>query len=119
MSVLELVVAALLLLGSGLMLLAAAGLFSLPDVYARLSASSKASTLAAACLLLAGAVHFHELGASARAVATIAFLFLTAPVAAHTIGRAAYLTRVALWKGTRFDELAGRYDTRTHRLEGK
>lgn len=116
MTPLELLVAALLLAGSLLMLLAAVGLFSLPDVYTRLSATSKASTLGAACLLLAGAMHFHELGVSARAVATIVFLFLTAPVAAHMIGRAAYVTRVALWKGTRCDELAGRYDPETHRL---
>ena len=119
MSGLELLVAAPLLVGAVLMLLAGVGLFSLPDVYARLSASSKASTLGAACLLIAGAVQFHELGLSARAFATIAFLFLTAPVAAHMIGRAAYVTKVPLWKGTRCDELEGCYNSQSHRLEGR
>jgi multicomponent Na+:H+ antiporter subunit G len=119
MSVLELFVAGLALAGSVLMLLASLGLLNLPDVYTRLSATSKASTLGAACLLLAGGVYFHEVGLTSRALATIAFLFLTAPVAAHMIGRAAYVTRVPLWEGTKVDELRGAYDPETLRLAGR
>jgi monovalent cation:H+ antiporter-2, CPA2 family len=62
------------------------------------------------------AVHFGELGVATRAVATVIFVFLTAPVAAHMIARASYFVGVPLWEGTIIDELRGHYDQRTHRL---
>jgi multicomponent Na+:H+ antiporter subunit G len=106
MSVPDLAAAALLVCGTVFSLLGGLGLLRLPDVYSRLSATSKAATLGVSCILLAGAVHFHHAGVSARALATVVFVFLTAPVAAHMIGRAAYVTRVPLWSGTAVDELA-------------
>ncbi len=106
MSVLDLAAAALLLAGTFFSVLGGLGVLRLPDVYTRLSATSKAATLGVSCILLAGAIHFHDAGVSARALVTAAFVFLTAPVAAHMIGRAAYVTRVPLWSGTVVDELA-------------
>jgi multicomponent Na+:H+ antiporter subunit G len=41
-------------------------------------------------------------------VLVIAFLFLTAPVGAHVIARAAYAVGVPLWEGTITDELRDR-----------
>ena len=79
----------------------------LPDVLIRMHASTKAGTLGCGLILVAAAVHFGETGIVARAVAAIVFLMLTAPVAAHMIGRAAYRTGVPLWKGTVIDELGG------------
>jgi multicomponent Na+:H+ antiporter subunit G len=43
-----------------------------------------------------------------RAVLVIAFFFLTAPVGAHMIARAAYAVGVPLWEGTITDELRDR-----------
>jgi multicomponent Na+:H+ antiporter subunit G len=40
-----------------------------------------------------------------RALLIIAFLFLTAPVAAHVIARAAYATGVKLWYASLYDQL--------------
>lgn len=97
--------AALILVGAAFMLIAAIGVARLPDVYTRMSATSKAATLGASCVLLAGAIRFLETGVSGRALAAIGFVMLSAPVAAHMIGRAAYTTGVPLWKGTRRDEL--------------
>jgi len=68
--------------------------------------------------MLSVALHFGELGVVTRALLAIAFFFLTAPVAAHMIGRAAYFVGVPLWEGTLRDELRGRYDPRTHELSG-
>jgi multicomponent Na+:H+ antiporter subunit G len=106
MNALDLAAAALLVCGTIFSLLGGLGLLRLPDVYSRLSATSKAATLGVSCILLAGAIHFHDAGVSARALVTLVFVFLTAPVAAHMIGRAAYVTRVPLWSGTVVDELA-------------
>jgi multicomponent Na+:H+ antiporter subunit G len=100
------IVALLLVLGALFMLLAGVGLVRLPDLYLRMSATSKAATLGASLVLLGAAVHFGTAAVAGRAVVIVVFLFLTAPVAAHTIGRAGYRRKSPLWKGTIADELA-------------
>ncbi|NLS95002.1 MAG: monovalent cation/H(+) antiporter subunit G [Planctomycetaceae bacterium] len=104
----EVLVAVLLLIGSLLMLLAGVGILRMPDLYMRLGTSTKASTLGLACILTAVAVHFAQMGVSTRAIAAVVFIFLTAPIAAHMIGRAAYVVGVSMWDRTVFDELQGR-----------
>jgi len=100
------IVALLLVLGALFMLLAAVGLVRLPDLYLRMSATSKAATLGASLVLLGAAVHFGTAAVAGRAVVIVVFLFLTAPVAAHAIGRAGYRLKSPLWQGTIADELA-------------
>ena len=106
----------LMLIGAFFMVVAAVGVARMPDLFLRMSATSKSATLGAACVLLAAAVHFGDFGITTRAIATIAFLFLTAPVAAHRIGRAAYFLGVRLWQGTVRDDLRGKYDEKTRSL---
>jgi multicomponent Na+:H+ antiporter subunit G len=101
----DIVVAALIVIGGGFMLLAGIGILRMPDVFMRMQAATKAATLGAGCMLLAVAVHFGELTVVARALLVIAFVFLTAPVAAHMIARAAYSVGTPLWEGTIADEL--------------
>ena len=101
------IVTALLVLAGGFFALAAAlGVLRLPDILIRMHASTKAGTLGCGLILVALAVHFGETDIVARAVAAIVFLLLTAPIAAHMIGRAAYRTGVPLWTGTVIDELS-------------
>ena len=113
----DLVVAVLLLIGASFLLLAGVGMLRMPDVFSRMQAATKASTLGVACILVAVAVHFNDLGITMRALATSVFFLLTAPVSAHLMGRASYFLGVPLWEGTVIDELRSRYDLRTHRLE--
>ena len=105
-------------LGVTLGVLSAVGVLRMPDVYMRLQVASKASSLGIALLMLGVALHFGELSVTIRALLVVIFLFLTAPVTAHVIGRAAYITRTPLAPGTRPDELAGAYDPETGRLAG-
>jgi multicomponent Na+:H+ antiporter subunit G len=108
------------LLASALfMLLAAVGILRLPDLYTRMSATSKAAGLGSGLALLAVAIHFSRLEVTTRAAAAILFVFMTVPVAAHMVGRAGYLIKVPISDRTRYDELAGQYDRRTHQLEGR
>jgi len=107
-----------MLVGAFLMFVAAVGIVRMPDLFTRMQANTKAATLGAVCVLVAVAVHFKDFGVTTRAVAIIVFFFLTAPVGAHMLGRAAYFMGVSLWEGTIVDELRGRYDSRTHVLEG-
>lgn len=106
----EIVSAVLLIVGSLFMLVAGLGVVRMPDLFMRMSCATKASTLGVGFLLLAVAIAFWHLGVSSRAVATIIFVALTAPVAAHMIGRAGYIVRAPLWENSIVDQLCDRYD---------
>ncbi len=86
--VVDVVVAVLALLGSVLVLLAGVGTLRFPDVYARMHAATKASTLGLGLIGLAGALAVD--GAAARILLAVGAVFVTAPSAAHMIGRSAY-----------------------------
>ena len=103
----EIITAVLVVAGSLFALIAGLGVLRLPDVLIRMHASTKAGTLACGLILTAVAVHFGTTDIIARAIAAITFLLITAPVAAHMIGRAAYRTGVPLWHKTKIDELRG------------
>jgi multicomponent Na+:H+ antiporter subunit G len=115
----ELVRNVLLLVGASFLLVASIGIIRMPDLFQRIQASTKASTLGAGCILLALAVHFQDFGITVRAGLVIAFFLITAPVAAHVIGRAAYFVGVPLWEKTVIDELRGRYHSDTHTLDSQ
>jgi multicomponent Na+:H+ antiporter subunit G len=105
-----------MLIGAIFALLAAIGIVRMPDLLMRMQVATKASTLGVACLLLSVAIFYDDVGVTSRALLVIIFVFLTAPVAAHMIGRAAHFVGVPLWEGTIIDELHGRYDPHTHFL---
>lgn len=100
--------AGLLVLGGLFVLLAALGIARMPDLFTRMQAATKATTLGVGCLLLAVALATDDPGVRTRALATVMFVLLTAPVAAHMIGRAGYLDGADLWEGTLVDEWHGR-----------
>jgi multicomponent Na+:H+ antiporter subunit G len=85
-------------------LLAAIGLLRMPDVFTRMQASTKASTLGLGCLLIGAALQLGDVGSLIRVASIGAFILLTTSVAAHVIARAAYLADVPLWEGTVLDE---------------
>jgi multicomponent Na+:H+ antiporter subunit G len=105
----EIVTALLLVLGSLFSFVAALGMLRLPDTVIRMHAATKAGTLGAGLILIAEAFFYAESGITLRALAAITFLLLTAPVAAHLIGRAAYYSGIRLWKKTWIDQLKDRY----------
>lgn len=115
--VVQWIVALVMLVGAFFILLASIGLLRMPDLFLRMSATSKAGTLGAGLLLVGTIVYFWDFDITTRTVATIIFLLLTSPVAAHLIARAAYFDGVPLWEGTRRDDLRGHYHTSTHTLD--
>ncbi|MGM0824357.1 MAG: monovalent cation/H(+) antiporter subunit G [Pseudomonadota bacterium] len=113
----ELLKDALILIGAIFMFLAALGLVRMPDLLTRMHATTKAATLGATLIMLAVALHFGEVAVVARAFGVILFIMMTAPVAAHVIGRAGYFVGARLWSGTVKDELRPNYDPLTHELK--
>lgn len=115
----DVITAILMLFGAALMLVAAIGILRMPDVFTRMHAATKTSTLGAGSMFLAVAVFYGEIGIATRAILVIAFLFLTIPVSAHMIARAAYFVGTPLWEGTVIDELRDAYNPATHELESR
>jgi multicomponent Na+:H+ antiporter subunit G len=106
----ELVTSVFVATGAIFALAAAIGVLRLPDVFIRMHATTKAGTLGCGLIFLAVAFYFGETDITARSLAAIVFLVLTAPIAAHMISRAAYRTGTQLWSGTVIDEL-GRHQS--------
>ncbi|MCG8604563.1 monovalent cation/H(+) antiporter subunit G [bacterium] len=106
----EWICAVLLVTGSLFMLIAALGILRFPDLFTRMHAAAKAASFGAGLMLSAVAVYFATAWVILEIFLVIAFIFLTAPVASHMIGRAAYFLQVPLWPGTIMDELRNRYD---------
>lgn len=98
---------ALLLIGCGFLLLGAVGIVRMPDLYIRMSTASKAVTLGAGCLAIGLAVDMNDSGVTTRVILLIVLFLMKAPVAAHMLGRAAYMTGVPLWEATEVDEMKG------------
>lgn len=112
----EIIMSIFMLSSALFILLAAVGILRLPDLLTRMHASTKAGALGIALMMIAMSVHFASLEIFAKAIAVILFIFMTAPVAAHAIGRAGYFVGVPVWEKTVKDELANNYDPDTHRL---
>jgi multicomponent K+:H+ antiporter subunit G len=87
----EAVTSFLLLVGTFFALVGSIGLVRLPDFYLRLHGPTKATTLGIGGILLAWVVHAFSLGKGLETETLLItfFLFLTAPVGAHLMSRAA------------------------------
>jgi len=100
----DVVIAIAWLSGAAFALLAAIGVLRMPDVFTRMQASTKASTLGLGCLLVGAALQFGDLASLIRVASIGAFVLLTTPVAGHVIARASYIAEIPLWEGTVLDE---------------
>jgi multicomponent Na+:H+ antiporter subunit G len=112
----EIIASVLLVIGASFMFLAALGLLRMPDLMTRMHATTKAGVLGAGVMLIGVALLFGSIEVKARVLAIIAFVLITAPVAAHAIGRASYFVGVPLWRHTVRDDCRGRYDWDQHTL---
>jgi multicomponent Na+:H+ antiporter subunit G len=114
-----LLIVALVFVGTLLMLLTGLGLVRMPDVFTRMHAATKAASLGVALLLLAAAFYFRQPEVVTKVIATIIFIFLTAPVAASLLGRAAYARRIPLWDRSVMDEGRNHIDVRVNPVAEK
>ncbi len=110
----DLLIAILATLGTLFIFLAGIGILRMPDLYLRISVTTKAATLGIGLILAASAVYFKDNGVTSRVIAIIFFMLLTAPIGGHLIGRASYFIGLPLWGKTKYDDLKGKYDEVTH-----
>lgn len=94
--IVEAAVSALIVIGAVFTLIGSIGLSRLPDFYTRLHGPTKATTLGSGALILASVIYFSTPGGLANLpeVLVLFFLFLTAPVSAHLLARAALVREV-------------------------
>jgi len=101
----ENIIVILLITGSVLILISAIGILRMPDTFLRMSATSKSSTLGFSLFILGAVFFFGDFGITFRMLATILIIFITAPIAANLIGKAAYKAGSKLWHKTKSDDL--------------
>lgn len=101
--VLEILVSALLILGGAFALVGAIGLARLPDFYTRLHGPTKATTLGVGGIVLASILYFYSRGQGVvlSELLLLVFLFITAPVSANMLSKAAMHLRVKTHEDTR------------------
>ena len=97
----------LLLSGVAFVLLAAIGLQRFPDVFARMHAATKAATLGLVLVLGGTGLRVESAGDVSKLALVGILMFVTAPIGAHMVGRAAYRSGTELNPNTVIDELAG------------
>jgi multicomponent K+:H+ antiporter subunit G len=87
----EALICLLVLVGAGFTLLGSIGLARLPDFFTRLHGPTKATTLGVGAMVIASAAYFSASnpGISLHEIAVTMFLFITAPVSAHLLAKAA------------------------------
>ena len=90
---LDVLASALLLAGAALALAAGIGLLRFPDVLSRMHAATKPQVLGLLLILAGAGIRLYGSVDSWMLLLVGAFQLVTAPVAAHLIGRAAYRTR--------------------------
>lgn len=88
----------LLLSGSLFALIAAIGIVRMPDIYCRMHAATKAGAFGVSLILLALCVALPTIRVFIQSILIIGFFYLTAPVAAHMIGRVGMTRKLPFWK---------------------
>ncbi|MGM8227944.1 Na+/H+ antiporter subunit G [Cellvibrio sp. ARAG 10.3] len=102
-SFIELLISLFLLIGASFALIGSIGLVRLPDFYMRLHGPAKATTLGVGGVLIGSVVFFSTRGdgISLHELLVTLFLFITAPVSAHIVAKAALHIKLPYVERTR------------------
>lgn len=99
----ELIISILLVTGGAFALVGAIGLARFPDFFTRLHGPTKATTLGVGSIAVASIVYFFNQGEDAgmSELLIMVFLFLTAPISANILAKAAMHLKVGVTEETR------------------
>ncbi len=105
METLKLIGAIIVLIGSVFLFLGSLGMVRMPDLYNRIQAGTKASTLGT-ILTLAGIIFLSSGGWVGKLVILILFVLITNPISSHILAKAAHSVKVKLTEKSVTDQLA-------------
>lgn len=102
-TLIEMLVSLCMLIGASFALIGSIGLVRLPDFYLRLHGPAKATTLGVGGVLIGSMIFFsaREQGISLHELLITMFLFITAPVSAHIVAKAALHIKLPYVERTR------------------
>ncbi len=81
------IISVLILAGAFFILVAAIGILRFNDLYGRLHATTKATSFGILLLLIGVGLFFNLIPVYVKALLIIVFIYLTAPLAAHSISK--------------------------------
>ncbi|MEM1223350.1 MAG: monovalent cation/H(+) antiporter subunit G [Verrucomicrobiota bacterium] len=88
----------LIILGALFTLVAGIGMVRMPDLYCRMHAATKAGAFGVGLILIAMVMIIPGPRTLIQGLLIVLFFYLTAPIAAHMIGRAGLLRKIELWR---------------------
>jgi multicomponent Na+:H+ antiporter subunit G len=112
----ELVTGIVAIVGALVMMLSGLGVLRLRDLYARMHAATKASTLGALLVGFAGVTGLDD--GRSKLVLALVFLFITGPSSAHLVARSAYRAEGVDIDVERHDDLAAAFEAIDHEDDG-
>jgi len=83
-----------LILGALFILISAIGILRLPDLYMRMHASTKTTSLGIFLLLVGALLAMPDFSTIIKGILVVLFTFLTSPLGAHTVSKAGHLLKV-------------------------
>ena len=92
------------LIGAIFLFLGSVGILRLPDVYNRMQAGTKATTLGSILFLLG--VGLHQPAWIGKVILLLLFIIFTNPISSHALARAAHFAKIPLAKISIRDNLA-------------
>ena len=101
----DLIAIILIYIGIVFIIIAAIGIIKMPDVYTRMSATTKAVTFGTGFILLGVVFHFNDTVVFFKTTAIFIFLLFSIATASHVIGLAAYMDQTKMTNLTFLDEL--------------
>ena len=93
------------LAGSIFLFLGALGILRMPDVYNRMQAGTKATTLGSILFLSGIAIGFSACTCAWKIILLILFIIFTNPISSHTLARAAHFSGIKLTERSVQDKL--------------
>jgi len=106
----QLVGAIITLIGSIFLFLGALGVFRMPDVFNRIQAGTKATTLGTMLFLIGITIGHTDVVPTLKIIILILFILFTNPLSSHALARAAHYIKTPLAEETVRDDLAKNED---------
>jgi len=83
----DIFISILIVIGALLILIAAVGLLKFKDLYSRIHATTKATSLGLLLVIVGVMIYFNLWDVTLKSILIIVFIYLTSPLAAHSIAK--------------------------------